>query len=255
MNQDLNQIMGDWDYSSTEITVRKIMGMDGKEKIQMRVALGLFQMEITGRPDGKKPYGFESLFDFSLNRLEQHTQKHSSSDGFFLDPTICMELRQESLQYYYRYLSLFILGDYEYVVRDTTRNLQLFDFIKEYARDDVDKLSMEQYRPYVIMMYSRSKAYLEMKNDDYSTAENIVENAMIEIEQFYISMGQPEYVQSSYELGLLRELKKEIVDKMPVNYVAKLKMDLQNAVSREDFEKAAELRDLIKKIEGQNSHP
>jgi len=254
MCQDLNQILEGWDYNSNEITVRKIVGVDGKEKVQMRVALGVFQMEMTGRPDGKKPFGFESLLEYFFNRLEQHTIKYGSSEGFYLDSAMCIELRQEALQYYYRYLSLFIIGEYEYVVRDTIRNLKLFDFIKRYARDDVDKLSLEQYRPYVIMMNSRAKAYLAMKGDDYTLAEEIIENAMSEIEEFYISAGQPEYIQGSYELGLLRELKREVTDTMPMNYIAKLKVELQKAVGREDFEKAAHLRDQIKKIENHNSH-
>ena len=45
------------------VQVRVITGEDGSEKIQMRIDLGLIQMEINGRPDGERPEGFESLLD------------------------------------------------------------------------------------------------------------------------------------------------------------------------------------------------
>ena len=36
---------------------RKIVGEDGKEKLQVRLDLGLLQMELNGRPDGERPHG------------------------------------------------------------------------------------------------------------------------------------------------------------------------------------------------------
>ena len=58
MNLDINALLEDWHYNSPgELVVRKIMGNDGLPKIQMRVDLGLLQMECTARPDGKTPHG------------------------------------------------------------------------------------------------------------------------------------------------------------------------------------------------------
>ena len=49
MSLDLNTILKDWPYESGTIKVRKITGLDGREKLQLRVDLGVLQMEITGR--------------------------------------------------------------------------------------------------------------------------------------------------------------------------------------------------------------
>jgi len=43
--------------------VRTLKGKDGMPKIQLRVDLGLLQMNAEGRPDGKKPFGHESLLN------------------------------------------------------------------------------------------------------------------------------------------------------------------------------------------------
>ena len=128
MSKDISETIEGWDYNPDEVTVRKIAGDDGRDKIQMRLELGLLQMEMTGRPDGKRPFGHESLFDYYLYLLEKQKSRYKSDQQFQLTPGDCQKLRQEALQYYHRYLSLFQLDEYQLVVRDTARNLRLFNF-------------------------------------------------------------------------------------------------------------------------------
>jgi len=134
MKQDLGLILEGWKYNPNEVTVRKIVGLDGLEKIQMRLDLGVLQMEISGRPDGRKPHGHESLLDYHRASLERHRAKTGDVEDFTLDEDEVSDLKQEAMQYYYRYLSLFHLEEYDQVMRDTERNLGAFDFIREYAR-------------------------------------------------------------------------------------------------------------------------
>ena len=70
MNLDLNSLLEGWPHEPGQIRVRKIQGMDGREKIQLRLDLGLIQMETTGRPDGLRPNGCESLLDWHRERAE-----------------------------------------------------------------------------------------------------------------------------------------------------------------------------------------
>ena len=67
MNLDLDNILGDWPHEPGQIKVRKILGNDGLEKLQLRIDLGLIQMDVTGRPDGLKPHGFDSPFHTTSN--------------------------------------------------------------------------------------------------------------------------------------------------------------------------------------------
>ena len=55
--KDLSRLLREWDYDSNKLNVRRIIGEDGREKIQLRVDLGVLQMEVAGRPDGKRPFG------------------------------------------------------------------------------------------------------------------------------------------------------------------------------------------------------
>ena len=64
MNFDISQLLEQWDYQPGQAAVRKFTGKDGVEKIQLRLDLGLLQMNAEGRPDGKRPLGHASLYDY-----------------------------------------------------------------------------------------------------------------------------------------------------------------------------------------------
>src|SRR5438105_12496036 len=130
MSLDLNTILKDGPNESGRIKVRKSAGLDGREKLQLRVDRGVLQMEINGRPDGRRPHNCESLLEYYQKRAARAAQK---GDTYELAPEQCAELQQEGIQYYHRYLSLFQINDFEGVVRDTQRNLDLFSFVAEHT--------------------------------------------------------------------------------------------------------------------------
>jgi len=122
MSSDLHSILGDWPHETGKIKVRKIVGLDGREKLQLRIDLGVLQMEMTGRPDGVRPHGCESLLEYHQVRAGRAVQR---GENYELTLEQCAELQQEGIQYYHRYLSLFQINDFPGVVRDTQRNLDL----------------------------------------------------------------------------------------------------------------------------------
>ena len=54
MSLDLNDLLRDWPHEPGMIKVRKILGTDGKEKLQLRIDLGLIQMETRGEPHAEQ---------------------------------------------------------------------------------------------------------------------------------------------------------------------------------------------------------
>ena len=51
MQRDISVILGEWDYVPGELSVRKVDATEGGFKIQVRMDLGLMQLEWDGRPD------------------------------------------------------------------------------------------------------------------------------------------------------------------------------------------------------------
>ena len=93
----------------------------------------------------------------TLKRSIAASSFSGSASAFKLDKDDCYALQQEGIQFYYRYLCFFQLGDYKRAERDTARNLRMFDFVKRHASDKNNIEEFEQYRPYVMMMNTRSK--------------------------------------------------------------------------------------------------
>lgn len=244
-NKDITPVLRGWDYESGTINVRKVNGLDGSPKLQMRLDLGLYQMEITGRPDGRRPHGYDSLLDFFENQLADHRRRNGSEIGFHLDGNQCQSLREEAVMYYQRYLSLFVLEDFAGVVRDTARNLRVLDLCGKFAIDEQDQLVLEQYRPYILMMNTRAQASMEATDKQYANALHTIDKGLAEIREFFARFGQEESFPRASEVRVLKRLAREVRKKLPVNPVERMERKLDRAVRDERYEDAAQLRDRI----------
>ncbi|MFT5423502.1 MAG: hypothetical protein ACI89L_001282 [Phycisphaerales bacterium] len=70
MNRDLTEILKEWPYEPGELHVRLIEGTDDEPKLQVRLDLGILQMNAEGRPDGEQPFGYDSLLEYHEARLD-----------------------------------------------------------------------------------------------------------------------------------------------------------------------------------------
>jgi len=248
MSFDISYILDAWAYQPGQVTARRITGRDGREKIQLRLDMGLLQMDASGRPDGQRPHGFESLLAYQEHRLQQWRDEHGHDDGFGLDEADCELLRAESVMYYHRYLAAFVLGSFEDVERDTMRNLRLMDFCRQYAKEDSDKYMLEQYRPYLLMMRTRARGHLALKGNRPKAALAAVRKGIEEIEAFYQSYGEEKAAARAGELAILRAMATEIEGQIPVDPVQKLREELAAAVEAEKYELAAQIRDRLRQM-------
>lgn len=245
VSKDLRRITRNWPYTPGEISVRKFKARDGRVKIQMRVDMGVLQMETVGRPDGQRPHDRESLLHHHQERLEEFRRRNGTDLGFSLTAEECRYLRDESLQYYQRYLAHFALEEYGPVVQDTRRNLEVLDLCVQYAEHEEDRYALEQYRPYILMMHGRSLALLAMEQSAYRSALAHVNHALKQIRDFFRKYGQPKAFRISGEVHVLKALRQEIRRHLPVDPVRRLKRKLDRAVAEERYEDAAKLRDQL----------
>src|SRR5438105_8420902 len=100
MSLDLNTILKDWPHENRAIKVRKILGLDGRQKLQLRIDLGVLQMELTGRPDGVRAHGCESLLTYHQLRA---ARAQARSEGYALTAEECAKLPEEHIKYYHLY--------------------------------------------------------------------------------------------------------------------------------------------------------
>jgi hypothetical protein len=249
MNLDLNALLKDWPHENGAIKVRKIVGLDGREKLQLRIDLGILQMELSGRPDGVRPFGCESLLDYHQRRA---ARKLEQGETYQLTPEQCAELQQEGIQYYHRYLSLFQINDFAGVVRDTQRNLDLFDFVAGHTDREELAWTLQQFRPYVLMMNTRAKASIYLAQGNFADALAEIQSGRDAIYDFFQRSNFPELASRSSEIAFLDGWLEEVKAKRPLSRLEIMQREMRTAIAKELYERAAELRDAIKLLKAQS---
>lgn len=253
MSEDINRILDEWPYEPGTIQARIIQNTRGETKLQMRVDLGILQMDLDGRPDGQQPFGYASYFEYLKSLLEEYREENKTAFGFSLTSEECSALREEALQYYYRYLCFFQLEDFRRVERDTGRNLALFDFIREFAAEEDDRAALEVYRPYVLMVNAQSRARSSLSEGDHEKALEQIFLGIDRIRRVFASAGREHAAEESGEVTVLKQLADEIAQNIPPEPVQELRERMRRAAQREDFELAARLRDKIRVLQRSTS--
>jgi len=275
LDRDLTEILAEWAFQPGQINVRLIQGKDGEPRIQVRLDLGLLQMFVDGRPDGQHPDGFDSLLELHEARVDELSMAsdldpgvaeeaggataesespvadkddddESETELHVLTPEDCRLIREEAVQYYHRYIALLVLEDYEGVARDTSRNLRVLDLIGEHAQSEEDRRSMEQNRPYVMMMRARALASMALRDEEPKAAAHAIEEGIEALKRYYTDQEAPEAFEDSGEVQMLREMREALVPKLPLSQKAELRQRLEAAIGAENYELAAILRDELR---------
>ena len=255
MSNDVTQLLNQWPFHPDVVLVRVISGDDGRSKVQLRVDLGLLQMEMDGRPDGSRPEGFESWLEYYEHRQQRHDETHPDSTPFQLGESDCLELSREAVQYYHRYLSFWHLQMYELCARDTARNLRLFAFVRAHASDERHERQFDQWRPYVLTMHTRAVATPLVQQELFDDGLRVIEAGIDAIREFLDEYNQGHRAEECVELVSLERWRNELAGRRQARrrraprapskcYGGKL----QAAIAAEEFEDAARLRDEIRKL-------
>lgn len=246
---DLRKLLASWSYDP-ENNVRITRGADDRELLQVRLPLGIEQYELEGRPDGQRPHDRESILDFYLEQL-QVVQATAAAPAFVLTPEQCAELFEEGMLFYFRYLHLFQLGDWRRTVRDTARNLRLYDFVQRYAHREEDRRQLEKWRPYILRMHGIARAMMELDQHNQAGALEIVRGALRKIQSLPEMEDETFQFERQRSIRALQDFAEHIDRSRPLTELERMEKGLREAVAAQEFEHAAELRDRIRRLREQ----
>lgn len=239
-NPDLliDQILQDWPFNPEIVTTRLVSDGD-RQVIQLRVDMGVLQMETTGRPDGDRPLGHASMLDWLQAR-------ELAGEEFQLEFEQCMAVDREFSQFYHRRICWIQLKQFAEAARDADHTLALMDASLRHSPNQEWTLSHEQHRPFVIFHRTQSLA-LQRVSEGEDAEQAIVElNLGLKmIEDFYETYEIEEDFEDDELVKRLIEIREDLRDRFEVGKT--LEERLNEAVESEQFELAARLRDEINK--------
>jgi hypothetical protein len=245
-SDDIRRLLRSWPYDP-EQPARLVRGDDGREVLQVRTPLGLEQLEMQGRPDGARPHGVESALEFHRKRLAR-AEAAGREANFELSAEDCAELFAEGTLFYLRYQHLFQLRRWTEAVRDTARNLGLFDFVHRHAAREEDRMHLEKWRPYLVRMNGAASALLALEQRDIAQSLKIIQTTLDRITALEELDDETFRFERKRSLAAMRALAKQVERMRPVPPLERLERQLRRAIEQQEFERAAELRDRIRAL-------
>ncbi len=157
---------------------------DGREVIVVQPnAFTISRIYATGRPDGMRPHGVDSYYDYFFAKLQTYEEEHGTREGFQLTPDEWDILFEESFHRYTRYLLFAGIKRWEDVKRDTATNIAVTNLAREYAPIDIAWQSY-QYKGYMIMMHCIANAELSLQEGDAEAALQDIDAGIQQIGEF-----------------------------------------------------------------------
>lgn len=240
-DQSIDAILNEWPFDPQQIKVRRI-SVGERDVLQLRLDLGVLQMELHHRPDGSRPQGQSTYLDHLVQRQADELE------AFGLTPEDCLEIDREFVQFYHRRVCWLHLQEFAFAVRDAEHSLKLMDFCLEHSEDEEWTLSHEQYRPFVLYHRTQAAALMVLESDDETAGKRaiaVVEDGLSQILQVFVDHeNEAQFAEDELVLQLQSFLKNL---KSRFEAVESLEEQLQRAVGAEDYERAALLRDMILK--------
>ncbi len=168
----------------TERPVSVLQIEDGREVVIVQPnAFTISRIYATGRPDGMRPHGVDSYYDYFFARLRAYEAQHETREGFQLESEEWETLFEESFHRYTRYLLFAGIKRWEDVQRDTATNLAVTNLARECAPSEIAWRSY-QYKGYMLMMHSIAKAELSLQEDDTAVALQHIDTGIQQIGEF-----------------------------------------------------------------------
>jgi hypothetical protein len=234
---DIDHILKSWPYDATDLSARLVRAADGRKVLQMRVEMGLLQMEVDHRPDGTRPGGADTYF--------QHLRAREKKLGgdFVLSPEECEEADREFVQFYHRRVCWLRLRDFRRAVRDADHTLAFMDFAKRHSPSEEWTLSHEQYRPFVLFHRTQAKALAVLEDKGAEAALEEITEGLEKIRAVYSEFDSEERFEDDELASRLEQMRDSFREQFKIGRT--LQEQLADAVAAEQYELAARIRDEI----------
>lgn len=236
--RDIDTLLKNWDFRPGEVTARLLKARNGREVLQMRVDMGVLQMETEFRPDGQRPHGAETYYDYLVGEVIRE------GGSFRLSKAQCAEADREFVQYYHRRLCWLSLREYRRAARDADHSLAFMDFVREHSSDEEWTLSHEQYRPFVLFHRVQAAALATLQESGPEEAISEINRGLGQFRDLFARYDAAEQFDEDELVRRLLEMRESLRQRYDVGRT--LDEQLAEAIRAENYELAATIRDKIR---------
>lgn len=236
--RDIDTLLKQWDFQPGEVNARLVKARNGREVLQMRIDMGVLQMETDLRPDGLRPNGAETYYDYLVGEVIRE------GDSFRLTREQCAEADREFVQYYHRRLCWLSLRQYRRAARDADHSLAFMDFVHRHSPDEEWTLSHEQYRPFVLFHRVQAGALAALQENGPETAISEINTGLARFRDLFARYDASEQYADDELVKRLEEMRESVRERYEVGRT--LDEQLAEAVRAENYELAARIRDQIR---------
>jgi hypothetical protein len=241
MARDIDSALGGWDFKPDIVQARRIEAADGRPILQMRIDLGVMQFEVEGRPDGTRPGGQPTYYEFMKSRA---VAAQLAGKSFKLNPEQCAAVDREFMQFYHRRVCWLALGEFDRAVADADHTLAFMDFVRDHSPSAEFTQAHEQYRAFVLFHRTQAAAAARAEADDPEGAVDVIASGIDRISTFQTEFDPDFDAEADPMILQLNRLKAEIRSQNELGET--LAERLAQAIAAEDYETAARLRDAIR---------
>lgn len=242
VNHDIDHVLRGWDFKPGIVQARMVQARDGRQLIQMRVDLGVLQLETQGRPDGAQPHGHDTYLRYLR---EQAQLAKREGKRFTLSEEQCQEADREFLQFYHRRICWLALRQYARAVADAEHTLAFMSFVAKHSPSEEYTQAHEQYRGFVIFQRTQAAAALQVEKESPEAAIDEIRQGLEALRKFFAEYEMEEQMDEDGMVQHLRKVEGSLREEY--NIGATLQEQLEKAVADEDYEKAAQIRDQLKR--------
>jgi hypothetical protein len=236
--RDIDSLLKQWTFQPGEVNARLIKARTGREVLQMRVDMGVLQMETDLRPDGQRPNGAETYYDYLVGEAIRE------GDSFRLSKEQCAEADREFVQYYHRRLCWLSLREYRRAARDADHSLAFMDFVRTHSPDEEWTLSHEQYRPFVLFHRVQAGALAALEEGGPEAAIGEINAGLGRFRDLFARYDAEEQFADDELVRRLHEMRESVRRRYEIGPT--LDEQLAEAVRAENYELAAKIRDRIR---------
>jgi hypothetical protein len=244
MSQDIDSALRGWEFKPGVVQARLVQAHDGRQLLQMRVDLGLLQIETSGRPDGSRPHEFPTYFDYLRHQAREADR---GGQSFVLSEEQCQEADREFVQFYHRRLCWLALHNYARAVADADHTLAFMDFLRDHSPGEEYTQAHEQYRGFVLFHRTQAAAALAIEKNNAEAAIDEIRAGIERLRAFFASFDAEEQMEQDGMVQQLRKLEQSLRQTHGIE--ATLREQLDEAVANEEYETAARLRDALRRRE------